>query len=256
MLDDYLRHNELISFQILSYLTFPECCKVLFLNKTISSLLSTDTHDDQSTAVISPRLTHSSSHYIWMILLTKRLSIPSDLQYFSFEVGGWKQTFLEISSYESQLKRMPSPGCEFQKYLRAFLDLEADSPCVHAVMSGVAHLPLLLEHCFFNLESCEFTSEMDIAWSIMSSQSIVFHLTDSTSAPIILNYDLDFIQRYVRLFGWVVKSQNHLRVIMAQFNQLLCRSFRSKKSHPRCIEALRDLIRMRNGEFDLIRLWA
>jgi hypothetical protein len=260
MLDVCLRHNELVSFHILSYLTYSECSTVLLLNKTTLSILSADETVPLPT---SASFIPSSSHYIWMILLNKKMSIDCDLADFASlddSLGGWKQAFLRIYLLERELKTLPSPGCEIQKYLRTFIGLEADSPCVHAVMRGVALLPPNLESCFDSMEICDFTVGLEMAWSVMSSVPYPPPRHDRPRFPpkpsVMVEYDREFIPRYVRLFSWIVSSEDHLRVMMAQYDQLNCRGFRSKDAHPRCVESLRDLIQMRNGEFDLVRLWA
>lgn len=283
MLDELLGHNELISYHLLSYLTYSECCHVIFLNKTIFSLLhppppsssdpppcpssslrlsqlirSSLTSYSSSSPFISIPLTPPSSHYIWMVLVTKKLDISYSLtSYSSLEnsLGGWKQIFYVIDELERRLSLMESPGCQIQKYLRSFHNLKANSPLVKNVIKGVSLLPETLEGCFYSLTICDFTPELEGAWFIMNSGGIDGDRIHNRS-NISIHYGDNFIPRYLRLFAWVVSHQDHLRVIMAQYNQLACRGFRSSRSHSRCVESLRDLLLMRNGQFDVVRLWA
>jgi hypothetical protein len=263
MLDLLLRHNEIVSFQILGYLSYAECSTVLLLNKTTLSILSTENQPAEAEMEIaetspSDAAATSSSHYIWMILLTKKISIDCDLtDYASLDqsIGRWKHAFLTICSLERELKALPSPGCEIQKYLRTFIGLEANSPCVGAVMRGIALLPPALTSCFSSMGTLEFTPALEMAWSVMCSVPYPEHHR-LVIPKVDVEYDREFIPRYIRLLSWAVRSEDHLRVMMAQYNQLLCRMFRTKEAHPRSVDALRDLIQMRNGEFDLVRLWA
>jgi hypothetical protein len=284
MLDFFLSHNDLISYHLLTYLSYSDCCHVVFLNKSIFSLLHPhhllENHSSLPSSpppppppppprlrqsVLSSLISYSSpspfipislsppsSHYIWMILVTQKLNISYPLtSYSSLEnsLGGWKQIFYVIDALERSLSLMKSPGCQFQKYLRSFVDLGANSPLVRNVIKGVSLLPETLEECFHSLTICDFTPELEGAWYVMNDW---FHNKSNLS----INYDDDFIPRYLRLFAWVVSDQNHLRVIMAQYNQLACRGFRSSRQHSRCVEALRDLLLMRNGRFEAVRLWA
>jgi hypothetical protein len=283
MLEIFLGQNDLVSFHIFSYLSYHECCNVIFLNKTFLSLLypqqdflsfrSSFLHQlprsdllslisyTSSSPFIPLSISPPSSHYIWMVLVTKKLNISYPLtSYSSLEhsLGGWKQIFHVIDALEKNLNLMGSPGCQIQKYLRSFIGLKANSPLVKNVIKGVTLLPATLEACFHSMTICDFTSELEGAWYTMNTSQVDPRMSDRVHnmSNISVNYNDEFLPRYLRLFAWVVSDQAHLRVLMAQYEQLACRGFRSSREHSRCTEALRDLIRMRNGEFEAVRLWA
>ena len=153
------------------------------------------------------------------------------------------------------LNKMESPGCEYQKYLRSFIGVKANSFEVYNVIKGVAFLPETFESCFYSLKKADFTPELEGAWYIMNYRKTNKYHFDQLP-PMIINYDMEYLERYMRLLSWVTKSQLHLRVIMAQYDQLAVRCFQSCRYHSRCMEALFELVQMRNGDVDNIRLWA
>lgn len=288
MLTTILVEYDLIAYNIFTFLTYSDCCHLIFLNKTHwryflsqedsqkaqeRSLKSSFPMDDLLSLNSSPSSPLKTSfdtphdhnnlasvpHYIWSILLTKKLKLSYPFSsYFSLHerIGGWQQCFYHLYSLEISLANMPSPGCEIQKYLRAYLKLPANSPIVKNVIMGVILLPQTIKDCVYSMRLCDFTPQMDCAWSIMDSTPIKNDNRERNRTNIQCCFDMDVIPRYLRLFAWVVESQNHLRIMMAQYQQLACRGFRSLKPHPRCIDALIDLIHMRNGEFRAVRLWA
>lgn len=242
-LTDFLLQFDLLSFNILSYLTYFDLLSILYLNKTSTLLLKQK----------------YLNYFLFISFFLKTLpsltfSIPSYLSLSNY----WYDYSLKLSYYYKKLNKMDSPGCEYQKYLRSFIRLKSSSNLVYNVIQGVAFLPENIQLCFNSLKNQHFTPELQGAWLIMNysefDNSYLQGLIQSNQ--VILLFNEAYIQRYFRLLSWIVSSQDHLRIIMAQYNQLAIRSFQSGNRHPRCVEALIDLIRMRNGEFEKVTLWA
>jgi hypothetical protein len=70
-------------------------------------------------------------------------------------------------------------------------------------------------------------------------------------------YTARFFARYQRLLQWVTSEERHLRLMMAQFQQLSCRFFgMGTHFNVRCSESLADLVRMGSGDVENLRYWA
>lgn len=220
---------------ILEMISYTDCCHLLLTSKTLFTTFTTK--------AIFPDL--------WRILLGHLIGLslrPCDYIEFELEYG-WKQAVINVKLRLHQLSRMDSPGCPYQKYLRSYEGMKPDSPIVRNILIGISLLPSTLEACFeSSIPLCIFTPELRRAWYAMNSSSYC-------SQYLVIN-DLEFLRRYLYLLSWVIKSQSHLRLIVAEFEQLNIRGFQSKRYHERCIEALSHLIMIGNGNYKSIRLWA
>jgi len=218
--------NELVSLTINLYLTCQESNMLTCLNSNISDVLC----NQKSFAI----------NFLFKSMHVPLTSLDRSV-YLWGDAKACRCLYLEYLTLRERLSQMKSPGCVQQKYLRSYDGIPPLSNCVLSVIKGIALLP----------EKLTSPPPEDLHTSLM----VMYGLETGHQVSYVV--DIDFVKRYQRLFLWVVEDDLHLRLIMAQCCQLEIRSCNGRhRMHNRCVEALKDLIDIRNGKTDCLTFWA
>lgn len=237
-IETFLVNNHDLTRLILEMLSYSDCFHLILINKQVYETLTNKE--------IFPDL--------WRILLGHLIGVslrPCDYIEFEFDYG-WKRAVINVKLRLEALSRMNSPGCQYQKYLRSYEGMRPDSLLVRDIMIGVSLLPPTIEACFqSSISTFIFTEELRRAWIAMNYSSWCCH----DKGYLVID-DLNFLRRYLLLLSWVISSQSHLRVLVAEYEQLNIRCFQSKDYHSRCLGSLQHLIYIGNADYKSVQLWA
>ena len=243
--------NDLLSMCLFSYLDVSSKASLVTCSSTVHSLLIGHDHFVMQLALAS----------MGICLGDESSSLFTDIK--SEYVGGWRGVLRDHVALKRRLGTMESPGCSIQKYLSSFQGLAADSKQVQSVIKGVALLPESLALAVGERNAYRgFSDQLLSALKMMytgdaNTREVASAKPYLCRRPAKYEFDSKFITRYMTVLDWVTQHQDHLRLIMAQHEQLRCRSFGHFPSfNERCITSLIDLIYMGNNEVGNLEFWA
>lgn len=262
-----------------------------FPTEVISKILNFTGFDDPPALYLADKLllsTIRSSPYIEMhckYSFMKRLKIL----FLDFSDGcvtlTWNQLMRKHDALLLELKKLPSPGCKFQKYLRWLENKPADCFEVRRAIFGASLLPASLD-VFSLRKQLIFTEQFQLALTIMLSpfnSLLALVSTENFNNYYDTGDDDELIRvgdvytcndnscwqkimhhfdpaRYFRLLEWLIGNNKRLRQLMAEVNQIKCRGvttfIRRSYIHPRQNDACLQIINLTKMDDSLVKYWA
>eukprot|EP00299_Pterocystis_sp_00344_P019081 c9500_g1_i1.p1 GENE.c9500_g1_i1~~c9500_g1_i1.p1 ORF type:complete len:269 (-),score=44.59 c9500_g1_i1:3-809(-) len=195
----------------------------------------------------------------------------------------WKEGLRTHRNLLSKLHQLPSPGCQYQKYLRYLQGVPADAPRIRSTLVLLSTLPESMD-LLYDIDGAHGPEmgEFGRSWVFL-----MFFPPDNSSDFNEIDRDLEVtyntafqnvlsrfdVQRYLRLFSYIVKDncEQRLRQMMAEYRQISMRDIFQLLHSPlkrgeevtmmvystaRLTGALSQLLLLANGDYEKLLTWA